>query len=70
VKQSRCMSLAESIANVGIGFAVNWICNLIVLPAFGFHVTATSAFQIGLIFTAVSILRSYIMRRLFVRIGQ
>lgn len=52
-------------ANVVIGFGVNWLANLLVLPLFGFNVSPADAFGIGLIFTAISIARSYVLRRLF-----
>lgn len=44
------------------------IANLIVLPWFGFKVSVSQAFNIGVIFTFISIARSYILRRLFNRI--
>lgn len=63
--QSRTHSFIESWVNVAIGFAINFTANLIVLPMFGFNVRASEAFGIGLIFTAISIARSYAIRRLF-----
>jgi hypothetical protein len=63
--QSRLHSFIEAWANVAIGFGINFVANLLVLPLFGFHVGAAQAFGIGLIFTAISIARSYIIRRWF-----
>ena len=62
------MSLVESVANIAIGWMVNFIANLIVLPAFGFAVTVHDAIGIGLVFTGISLVRSYALRRLFNRI--
>lgn len=63
--QSRLASLIESCVNVGIGFSVSLLANLAVLPAFGYPVTVHDAFGMGLIFTAISVVRSYLVRRFF-----
>lgn len=67
MSQSRLASLVEASTNVAIGFAINMGANLLVLPAFGYPVTAADAFGIGLVFTAISVLRSYMLRRAFNR---
>jgi hypothetical protein len=66
--QTRLHSLLESVINILIGFAINLIANILVLPLFGFHVTVGQAFNIGLIFTGISIIRGYFIRRFFNRI--
>ena len=64
--QSRMGSLVESLVNVVIGFAINFGVNLIVLPMFfGHSISMTSNLLMGLIFTAVSVARSYAIRRWF-----
>lgn len=63
--QTKLGSLVEAVANIFIGFAINFTANLIVLPWFGFDLTAGTAFSIGLIFTAISLVRSYVLRRVF-----
>jgi hypothetical protein len=63
--QSRLHSFVEAWANVAIGFTINFVANLFVLPLFGFNVRASQAFGIGLIFTVISIARSYVIRRWF-----
>lgn len=65
MSQSRIGSLVEATVNIAIGFGINWTANLLVLPLFGFNVTAGEAFGIGVIFTAISLARSYIIRRWF-----
>lgn len=69
MSQSRLHSMIESWANILIGFTINWCANLLVLPAFGFNVTPVDAFGIGVVFTAISLVRSYALRRLFNRFG-
>ena len=68
MRQTRLGSWLEAWANIAVGFGVNWLANMIVLPAFGFHVTGSQAFHIGLVFTAISLVRSYLLRRVFNRI--
>ena len=65
MKQSRLMSLVESLANVLVGYGVAVATQMLVFPLFGLAVTVTENLLIGLIFTAVSIVRSYALRRGF-----
>jgi hypothetical protein len=65
MKQSRLMSLVESLANVLVGYGVAVVTQMLVFPLFGLVVTVTENMLIGLIFTAVSIVRSYVLRRSF-----
>jgi len=65
--QSRRRSAIEAAANVVIGYLVAVTANYFVLPAFGYMVTVQNSFTIGLAFTAISMLRSYVLRRLFNR---
>lgn len=63
--QTKMGSFAEASANIAVGFGINFTANLIVLPWFGFNVTAADAFGIGIVFTAISLARSYVLRRWF-----
>jgi hypothetical protein len=65
MRQSRLGSLIEAGINILIGFGINWTANVIVLPMFGFHVTGIQAFHIGLVFTVISLIRQYVIRRWF-----
>ena len=65
MKQSRLMSLAESVANAAVGFVVAVGGQLLVFPAVGLSVTPAQNLAIGGAFTAISIVRSYLLRRLF-----
>ena len=63
--QSRIDSLMESLTNTAIGFFVSlltWIC---VAWAYGIPMTWTTNVSITGIFTVVSIIRQYALRRLF-----
>ncbi|WP_299365182.1 hypothetical protein [uncultured Paracoccus sp.] len=65
MKQSRFMSLVESMANVivGYGFAVG--TQILIFPVFGLHTTLSQNLKMGAVFTVVSIARSFALRRLF-----
>jgi len=65
VRQSRLMSLVEAGTNVAVGYAVAVATQLLVFPAFGLHTTLGQNLAIGLIFTVVSLVRSYALRRAF-----
>jgi acetyltransferase-like isoleucine patch superfamily enzyme len=64
-KQSRRRSATEAIMNVIIGYMVAVFANLIVLPLFGYNVTLSDGAAIGLAFTIISLIRSYVIRRVF-----
>lgn len=65
--QTRQGSLVESIANVVVGYGVAVISQLAVFPLFDIHVTINDNLMIGLWFTAISLARSYVIRRAFNR---
>lgn len=65
--QTRKHSLIESITNVAIGYAVALASQLAIFPVFGIHITITDNLLIGAWFTAISIARSYVVRRWFTR---
>ena len=65
MKQSRLMSLVESLANVLVGYGVAVITQVLVFPMFGLAVTIAENLLIGLVFTGVSLVRSYALRRSF-----
>jgi hypothetical protein len=65
MSQTKLGSFIEAWANIFVGFTINFFANMVILPWFGFKVSAGSAFEIGLIFTAISLVRSYVLRRYF-----
>ena len=68
MKQSRVMSLVESVANVVVGYGVAVVTQILIFPIFGLHTTLAQNLKLGLVFTIVSIGRSYALRRFFERI--
>ena len=63
--QSKKMSLIETIVSVLIGYVVSIISQLLLFPMFNIEVSLTDNLLIGLFFTAISIIRGYLVRRLF-----
>jgi hypothetical protein len=64
--QTRLGSIAEAWANIAVGFGVNFTANLIILPLFGFQsLTVRNNLIIGLLYTVISLARSYVLRRWF-----
>jgi len=59
------MSFVESCANVGTGFGIAVTSQIVVFPWFGIHIPVSDTMAIGAIFTAISIARSYLVRRIF-----
>jgi hypothetical protein len=59
------MSLVESIANVAVGYGVAVVTQILIFPIFGLHTTLAQNLTMGGLFTVVSIVRSFALRRLF-----
>ncbi len=68
MKQTRIMSLIEAITNVVVGYGVAVVAQMLVFPVFGLHTTLVQNLKMGAIFSAVSISRSFALRRLFERL--
>ena len=58
-------AIIEAWANIAIGFAINFMANLMILPLVGASFTLAQNFWMGWIYTSVSILRQYAIRRWF-----
>lgn len=66
MSQTKLGSIAEAWANIAVGFGVNFTANMIILPLFGFHsLTLRTNLIIGLLYTVISLVRSYVLRRWF-----
>lgn len=63
--QTKLGSFTEAWANIVVGFGINYVANILILPLFGLNVTYGDAFWIGVCFTAISLIRSYVLRRWF-----
>tara|TARA_R110000744_G_scaffold360932_1_gene468545 strand:- start:22 stop:237 length:216 start_codon:yes stop_codon:yes gene_type:complete len=63
--QSKKQSFVEAVINVFIGYLVAVMTNILVLPMFGVVIPLWDNLLIGGIFTIISIIRSYVIRRMF-----
>lgn len=65
MSQSRLGSLLEAGVNTLVGLAISLISTVILLPLVGIESTMSQNIQLTVYFTAVSIARSYLLRRYF-----
>ena len=63
--QKKKASLIEVLINTAIGYFVALATQVIIFPWFGIDVTLGQQVTIGVIFTVVSIVRGYFVRRMF-----
>jgi len=68
--QSKRKSLLESITNTISGLLLSWLTwHLIISPIFNIYPKDTDIILISIIFTILSIVRSYLIRRIFNKIA-
>lgn len=66
MSQTRRGSLIETLANIAIGACVAQASNLLILPLYGFtSLTTSTSWHITLWYTGISIVRQFILRRVF-----
>lgn len=63
--QTRLSSLIESLLNIAVGYSVAILSQIIIFPFFGISLPISSHLWIGVWFTLISLIRSYIIRRWF-----
>jgi len=68
VSQSRRGSAIEAVVNVLVGYWVAVGAQIAIFPLFGVNLPVADNLAIGLLFTAVSLVRSYLLRRAFNRL--
>jgi hypothetical protein len=64
-RQSRTMSFVEATTNVVVGFLLAVLTQIAVFPMMDLRVSVADNLLLGCIFTAVSIVRTFALRRLF-----
>lgn len=63
--QSHKHSLYESLINVSIGYVIAIGSQMVILPLYDIHIPTEQNFTMALMFTLISLVRSYILRRWF-----
>lgn len=65
MSQSRRLSLLEAVTNVTVGYVLAVATQIVVFPWFGLQASLGDNLAIGAVFTSISLLRGYALRRLF-----
>ena len=63
--QNKIDSALESVTNVIVGFTINFTANMFIFPLFGWSISVTQNIALGACYTAISLVRSYVIRRAF-----
>lgn len=63
--QRKHHSLLESVVSTVIGFVINVTAQHLVFPLFGIYIGWSENLTIAVIFTVISIIRGYFIRRAF-----
>lgn len=63
--QSHQASLTEALTNIVVGFALALAAQVALFPGFGIRVGFGDNLRIAVSFTFISLVRSYVLRRLF-----
>ena len=67
MQQKRVASLIEAATNAIVGYGLAIATQIAVFPWFGLETGLTEHLAIGLVFVGVSLVRGYLLRRLFER---
>jgi hypothetical protein len=63
-------SLFESITNIVVGYSINFAANVLIFPIYGWTISTRQNIEIGILYTVISLARSYGLRRIFTRITE
>ena len=63
--QTKLASFYEALTNILIGVIIGFLSNILVLPLFGYDVSLHDGLMISFVFTAISLVRSYTIRRIY-----
>ena len=67
MSQSIKRSWKEAWTNIFIGYTINFVANMLILPFFVKDFTISDNLILGVIYTVISLLRSFCIRRFFNR---
>ena len=68
--QSRRLSLVEAATTVIVGYILAILTQMLVFPLFGIQAALSEQLAIGIAFVGVSLVRGYVLRRMFERLGK
>lgn len=67
--QTKRHSLIESLVNISIGYLTALFSQFLIFPLFDINIPLSDNLLIGLYFTIISLIRSYLIRRYFNNLG-
>lgn len=67
--QTKRHSLLESLVNISIGYLTALFSQFLIFPLFDINIPIQDNLLIGLYFTIISLIRSYLVRRYFNNLG-
>ena len=65
--QTRRQSIIEAVTNIIVGYAINVVGQMIIFPVLGIEASMNQYLAVGVAFTAISLARLYVIRRIFNR---
>lgn len=65
MSQSKRHSIMEAVTSTAVGFLVTWFAGMAIYPLVGIQVTTSQNTVVVLLFTVVSLIRGYVLRRAF-----
>ena len=63
--QTRLMSLVETMTNILVGLVISFLSQIVIFKVYNVSLSTQQNVEITLYFTAISIARSYCLRRVF-----
>lgn len=65
MSQTKLQSFGESVLNILIGYGIAVGSQIVIFPFFDINIPIGDNFIIGFYFTIISLIRSYLVRRMF-----
>jgi hypothetical protein len=65
MSQTKTQSAIEAVMNVVVGFLINFTANMTLFPLFGWSISVEQNIGLGIIYTLISLIRSYCLRRFY-----
>jgi hypothetical protein len=63
-------SLFEAVTNIIVGYTINLLANMVIFPLWGWTISLKQNIEIGVIYTVISLIRSYCLRRAFTHLTE
>lgn len=65
MSQTRTQSAIEAAMNILIGYGISMTANFLIFPLFGWEISLSQNLTLGVIYTGISFVRSYLLRRFY-----